>query len=133
VARDGPDPSHFVIVRSTHTVRSTVEWLRRSSGFDHDPALAGDVWPFLAALAQHLAGTFWLRVRHRVASKLIGGVLRRKGKWPAKSLARHLEIVGRAFALRNDLASRTRAVWWDGFSSLEGDIEIWIGPKSHFA
>jgi hypothetical protein len=56
---DGPDPLHFVIVRSTHTVRSTVEWLRRSSGFDHDPALAGEAGPFLAALAQHLAGTFW--------------------------------------------------------------------------
>jgi hypothetical protein len=56
---DGPDPLHFVIVRSTHTVRSTVEWLRRSSGFDHDPGLADNVGPFLAALAQHLAGTFW--------------------------------------------------------------------------
>lgn len=59
LALDGPDPMHFVIVRSAHTVRATTEWLRRASGFRHDPALATDLETHLGALVQHLAGTFW--------------------------------------------------------------------------
>jgi hypothetical protein len=56
---DGPDPLHFVIIRSTHTVRSTVEWLRRAETFSHDRTLSESITPYLNALTHHLAGTFW--------------------------------------------------------------------------
>ena len=57
---DGPDPLHFVLVRSAHTVRATTEWLRRNSkSFRHDPTLGSEIDSHLNALAQHLAGTFW--------------------------------------------------------------------------
>lgn len=56
---DGPDPLHFVMVRSAHTVRSTIEWVRRNDGFRHDPGLGREVDAHLVALARHLAGTFW--------------------------------------------------------------------------
>jgi hypothetical protein len=59
LALDGPDPLHFFIVRSEHTVKATTEWLRREPEFVHDPSLGLEVDAHLNALAQHLAGTFW--------------------------------------------------------------------------
>lgn len=55
---DDPDPLHFVVVRSGHTVRATVEWLRREQGFEHDLELGQQLDSYLVALMRHLAGTF---------------------------------------------------------------------------
>lgn len=49
---DGPDPMYFVIVRSSHTVKATVEYLRRKPAFRLDTSLANQVGPHLGALAQ---------------------------------------------------------------------------------
>lgn len=56
---DGPDPLHFVMVRSAHTVRSTGEWLHRNESFRNDPELGQQLHAHLVALARHLIGTFW--------------------------------------------------------------------------
>lgn len=55
---DGPDPLHFVVVRSRRTVRAMVEWLRRERGFEHDLELGQQLDSYLVALMRHLAGTF---------------------------------------------------------------------------
>lgn len=56
---DGPDPLYFVMVRSAHTVRATIEWLGRSTGFRRDPELEQQIDTHLVAFARHLTGTFW--------------------------------------------------------------------------
>lgn len=55
----GPDPLHFVLVRSAHTVRATIEWLGRSTDFRRDPELGQQINTHLVAFARHLTGTFW--------------------------------------------------------------------------
>lgn len=55
---EGPDPLHFVIVRTAHTVRSTLEWLGHDDGFRHDPQVGARCDTHLVALARHLTGTF---------------------------------------------------------------------------